>query len=154
MAEVQGLLETVIVKVTVLPASPAADVYVGVSEVPPAVIDPAPFSVHNIVPLEEVAAPPGTVYVPPAQMVPLPPAVAVGGCLFIKTTVLEFEAQGALLIVHVSVVEPVATPVTVELKFPGEVITTPAHPPVQVQAPVPTAGLFPASVKLPLLQIV
>jgi hypothetical protein len=46
MASVQGLLETVRVNVTVLPASPGAGVYVGVSELAPAVIEPTPFSVH------------------------------------------------------------------------------------------------------------
>ena len=62
VAAVHGLLETVMVKVTVLPASPAAGVYVGVKVVAPAVIEPAPFSVHKIVPLDELA--PLTVAVP------------------------------------------------------------------------------------------
>ena len=62
-----ALLVTVIVKVTVLPASPAAAVYTGVNVVAPDVIDPAPFSVHAIVPFEEVA--PLTVAVPLAQIV-------------------------------------------------------------------------------------
>ena len=60
-------LETVRVNVTVLPASPAAAVYVGVNVVAPDVIEPAPFSVHSIVPLDEVA--PLTVAVPFWQIV-------------------------------------------------------------------------------------
>ena len=55
IAGVQGLLETVMVKVTVFPASPAAAVYVGVRVLAPEVIDPAPLSVHAIVPLDDVA---------------------------------------------------------------------------------------------------
>jgi hypothetical protein len=67
VAAVQGLLDTVIVKITVCPASPAAAVYVGVSVVAPDVIEPAPFSVHAIVPLLDVA--PLTVAVPFWQIV-------------------------------------------------------------------------------------
>ena len=63
VAAVHGEFETVIVNVTVLPASPAADVYVGVNDPCPAVIEPAPFSVQLIVPLDELA--PLTVAVPP-----------------------------------------------------------------------------------------
>ncbi len=58
---------TVIVKVTVFPASPACEVYVGDTVAPPLVIEPAPFSVHEIVPLE--AEIPLTVAEPPAQIV-------------------------------------------------------------------------------------
>jgi hypothetical protein len=67
VAAVQGLLETVIVKVTVFPASPAAAVYVGVNVVAPRVMEPAPFSVQAIVPFDEVT--PLTVAVPFEQMV-------------------------------------------------------------------------------------
>ena len=67
VAAEQELLETVIVKVTVFPASPAAAVYVGVNVVVPEVIDPAPFSVQAIVPFDDVA--PLTVAVPFEQMV-------------------------------------------------------------------------------------
>ncbi len=55
VAFVHGLLETVIVNVTVLFASPAAAVYVGVRVVAPAVIEPAPSCVHTIVPFAEAA---------------------------------------------------------------------------------------------------
>jgi hypothetical protein len=48
------VLVTVIVKVTGVPASPAAAVYVGVNVVA-SVIEPAPFSVQRIVPLVELA---------------------------------------------------------------------------------------------------
>ena len=61
MAAVQGLFDTVMVKVTVLPPSPAAAVYTGVKVVAPDK-EPEPLCVHNIVPLEEVA--PLTVAVP------------------------------------------------------------------------------------------
>ena len=61
VATAQGLLETVIVKVTVFPASPAAAVYVGVNVIA-LVNDPVPLCVHNIVPLEELA--PLTVAIP------------------------------------------------------------------------------------------
>ena len=54
MAAVHGALDTVSVNVTVLPASPAAAVYVGVSVVA-LVNEPAPLCVHNIVPLDELA---------------------------------------------------------------------------------------------------
>ena len=82
MAGVQAsVLFTVIVKVTVVPASAAAAVYVGVKDVSPAVIEPAPFSVHKIVPLAEVA--PLTVAVALEQIVCVPPAVAVGNGLTI-----------------------------------------------------------------------
>ena len=67
VAAVHGLLLTVMVIVTVLPASPAAGVYVGVKDVEPPVIVPAPFSVHKIVPFVELA--PLTVAVPDWQMV-------------------------------------------------------------------------------------
>ena len=55
------------VNVTVLPPSPAAGVYTGVSDVAPEVIEPAPFSVQAIVPLDELA--PITVAVPVEQIV-------------------------------------------------------------------------------------
>ena len=70
------LLVTVIVKVTAVPASPAAAVYTGVNEVAPDVIVPAPFSVHAIVPLLELA--PLIVAVAFEQIVWLPPDTAVG----------------------------------------------------------------------------
>ena len=58
----------------------------GVSVVAPAVIVPAPFSVHRIVPF--VAEAPLTVAVAFEQMVCVPPAVAVGGESTVKTPVL------------------------------------------------------------------
>ena len=70
------VLVTVIVKVTAFPASPAAAVYIGVNEVSPEVIEPAPFSVHAIVPLLELA--PLTVAVLFEQILWFPPAAAVG----------------------------------------------------------------------------
>ena len=77
----QGLFETVMVNVTVLPPSAAAAVYVGVSVV---ALDrlPAPLCVQSIVPLLELA--PLTMTVSFAQIVWLPPADAVG-CSFTVT---------------------------------------------------------------------
>ena len=54
VAAVHGALDTVKVNVTVLPASPAAAVYVGVSVVA-LVNEPVPLCVHNMVPLDELA---------------------------------------------------------------------------------------------------
>ena len=61
VAAVHGLLDTVSVKVTVLPASPAAGVYVGVNVVA-LLNEPAPLCVQSIVPFDDVA--PLTVAVP------------------------------------------------------------------------------------------
>ena len=61
VAFVQGLLETVRVNITVLPASPAAAVYVGVSVVA-LLNEPIPLCVNNMATLEDVA--PLTVAVP------------------------------------------------------------------------------------------
>ena len=68
-------METVIVNVTVFPASPAAAVYVGVNVVS-FESDPEPLCVQRIVPFEELA--PLTVAVPVSQIVAVPPAEAVG----------------------------------------------------------------------------
>jgi hypothetical protein len=64
------------VSVTVVPASPAAGVYTGVSVVAPEVIEPEPFSVQAIVPLDELA--PLMVAGADEHMVCVPPADAVG----------------------------------------------------------------------------
>ena len=69
------VLVTVIVKVTAVPASPAAAVYVGVNVVE-FVNEPKPLVVHTIVPLLELA--PLTVAVLFEQILWLPPAAAVG----------------------------------------------------------------------------
>ncbi|MNQ83997.1 hypothetical protein D3C85_991140 [compost metagenome] len=79
-------LVTVIVIVTVVPASAAVGVYVGVSVFTPAVIVPAPFSVHNMVPLVAVA--PVTVAVALEQIVCDPPAAAVGNGFTVKVSEL------------------------------------------------------------------
>jgi len=77
MAGVQAtVLVTVMVRVTVVPASPTAAVYTGVKVVAPEVMEPVPLCVHKIVPLDELA--PLTVAVAFEQMVWFPPAVAVG----------------------------------------------------------------------------
>ena len=75
------------------------------SEVAPAVIDPAPFSVHAIVPLEELA--PLTVAVWFWQIVTLPPADAVGADEIVSALVdVAFEQGAAPVAVKVSVTLP------------------------------------------------
>ena len=92
MAAVHGLFVTVIVSVTVLPASPAAGVYTGVSVVAPEVIEPAPFSVQAMVPFDELA--PLIAAVPETHIVCVPPAIAVGCKLTVAVTaVLVAEKQ-------------------------------------------------------------
>ena len=92
------VLVTVIVKVTAFPASPAAAVYIGVNEVSPEVIEPAPFSVHAIVPLLELA--PLTVAVLFEQILWFPPATAVGNgftvIVPVADTVLQPPVNGIL----------------------------------------------------------
>lgn len=85
-------LVTVIVRVMVVPASAVVGVYVGVRVVDPAVIDPAPFSDHKMVPFEAVT--PLTVAVPLEQMVWLPPAEAVGCASTVKILVLVAVPRG------------------------------------------------------------
>ena len=85
------VLVTVIVKVTAVPASPAAAVYTGAVVVPPDVIVPDPFSVHAIVPLLELA--PLTVAVLFEQILWFPPAAAVGNGSIVTV-------NGAATVVH------------------------------------------------------
>ena len=75
VAFAQGLLLTVMVNVTVWPASPITAVYTGLV-VAPEVMEPNPLCVQAIVPF--VADAPLTVDVPFEQVVWLPPADAVG----------------------------------------------------------------------------
>ena len=84
IAAVHGLFVTVMVNVTVVPASPAAGVYTGVSVAPPEVIDPAPLSVQAMVPLDELA--PLIVAVDVTHIVCVPPADAVGCKLIVAVT--------------------------------------------------------------------
>ena len=72
------------VNVTVVPASPAAGVYTGVSVDAPEVIEPAPLSVQAMVPLDELA--PLTVAVDVTHIVCVPPADAVGCKLIVAVT--------------------------------------------------------------------
>ena len=72
------VLETVIVKVIVVPASAKAGKYVGVNVVPFEIV-PAPFEVQRIVPFVAVA--PLTIAESPIQIVCVPPADAVGNGL-------------------------------------------------------------------------
>jgi hypothetical protein len=72
------------------------------------VIEPAPFSVHNIVPLAELA--PLTVAVPLEQIVWLPPAVAVGRGLTLTVYVAVAAVHGLFDTVIVKVTVLPASP--------------------------------------------
>ena len=82
------LLVTVMVRITSVPASAATGVYVGVNVVAPAVIDPAPFSVHRIVPFEAEA--PLTVADPDEHITWLPPVVAAGNGFTVIVAEVEY----------------------------------------------------------------
>ena len=83
---------TVRVKVTTLPASPTAGVYVGVSVVASAVIEPAPFSVQSMVPFADVA--PATTKGVVWQTSELAaPASAAGASFTVSTFVSTASAQ-------------------------------------------------------------
>ena len=83
---------TVMVRVTTVPASPTPGVYVGLVAVAFAVILPAPFSVHRIVPFAELA--PATVKAVVSQVSELAtPASAVGASFTVKTFVSTAFAQ-------------------------------------------------------------
>jgi hypothetical protein len=72
-----------------------------------------------------------------------------GNALFVSPTSSVDSAQGLFEIVHLSVaLLPAGTPVTPELYEDVEVMV--AVPLTTLHAPVPTEGLFPARVKLPL----
>ena len=136
------------VKVTALPASPAAAVYVGVKVVAPAVIEPAPFSVHNIVPLVEFA--PLTMAVPFWQIVWLPPADAVGVALTFTVYVAVAAVHGLLETVMVKVTVLPASPaagVYVGVKVVAPAVIEPA--PFSVHKIVPLDELAPLTVAVP-----
>ena len=79
--------------------------------------------------------------------------VTVIGLLLVKTTELELGGHVPLEIVHTSVaLVPFGTPVTVVVARFDEVMV--AVPLVTVQIPVPTEGVLPAKVKLPLAHLI
>jgi hypothetical protein len=95
-------------------------------------MEPAPFSVHKIVPFDDVA--PLTVADPLEQMVWLPPAVAVGVALTLKVTFCEnaLVQLGAGLVVVMPVIWRVCpllaavSAAEVKLAAPAALATTPA----------------------------
>jgi hypothetical protein len=92
------------------------------------------------------------------EIVPLAPwqmviPVVNGNALFVSITSSADAVQGAFEIVHLNVaLVPAGTPVTPDV---GEVaVVIVAVPLTKLHAPVPTVGVLPARVKLPLLQLV
>src|ERR1019366_6881322 len=81
------------------------------------------------------------------------PAFAVVGVALLVSIISSVDAvQGLFEIVHLNVeLVPRGTPVTVEVGEAGVVME--AIPLTILHAPVPTAAVFPASVKFPLLQL-
>ena len=79
--------------------------------------------------------------------------VVVGAEAFVRTTSSEEMAPQVLVIVHLNVaLVPAATPVTPEVGEDGEVML--ADPLTTLHVPDPDPGVFPARVKLPLLQFI
>ena len=149
------VLVTVIVKVTADPASPAAAVYVGVVVPCPFVIVPAPFSIHAIVPLVELA--PLTVAVLFGQIVWFPPATAVGNAstftVYVARAVCEAHAF-VLVTVIVKVTADPASPAAAVYVGVNEVEPKVIEPaPFSVQAIVPLLELAPLTVAVLFEQI-
>lgn len=99
------LLVTVMVNVTVVPASAEPGVYSGLARVASLNV-PVPEVVHKIVPLAALA--PLTVAVTFAQIVCEPPAVAEGNGVIVNTieSVAEVHVPAGSSVVNVSVTEP------------------------------------------------
>jgi hypothetical protein len=83
---------TVNVNVTTVPASPGSGVYVGVNVFAFAVMLPAPFSVHSIVPFAELAPPTVKAVVTHVSELATP-ASAVGALFTVSTFVATALAQ-------------------------------------------------------------
>jgi hypothetical protein len=70
----------------------------------------------------------------------------------VNTTSLVLGVHTPLLIVHRSVtLDPAVKPVTPLVADVGVVITAPFAGPMMLHKPLPTEGVLPASVKLPVL---
>ena len=77
----------------------------------------------------------------------------VEAALFVSTTLSVELVHGLFEMVHVNMaLLPAGTPVTPELY--AEAVAMVAVPLTRLHSPAPTEGLFPARVKLPLLQFV
>jgi hypothetical protein len=107
--------------------------------------------VTDALPAMTVQSPVPTVGVFPASVVAEPqtpksgPALAVvGDSSLVMFTVSLVVVQTPLLIIHSNEFSPTLSPVTPEAGSPG--VVTDAPPAIVVHVPVPTAGVFPASV--------
>src|SRR5258707_1237852 len=79
-----------------------------------------------------------------------PASATVGLALFVNTTSSVLGVHTPLLIVQRNVtLLPAVSPVTVLVFEPAAVMLAPFAAPTIVQAPLPAAGMFPASVKFP-----
>jgi hypothetical protein len=126
--------------------------------VPAATKDGVPLKLS--LPLEIVDVP--VVIAEPVKATLLPEQIAedtgdaitdVGTVLFVSTTSSVDAVQGLFEIVHLNVaLEPTGTPVTPEFGKEGVVIV--AVPLTTLHTPIPTIGVLPARVKLPLPQLV
>jgi hypothetical protein len=109
-------------------------------------------TVHKPVPTDGVL--PASVKLPLLQLLRFVPAFEiVAGALLVNITSSKDAVHGLFEIVHLNVaLVPAGTPVTADV---GDVLVVIVAVPVTtVHNPVPIAGVFPASVKFPLLQIV
>ena len=87
-----------------------------------------------------------------AHTVEFNPALAETELVMLITISSEVEEHEPLEMVHLSVtLEPASKPVTCDVGELGE--TTVAVPVITLQVPVPTAGIFPASVLDVILQL-
>jgi hypothetical protein len=142
---VQGELVIVHLSVYVLPATPlnvevALESVVIVPPVPDT-IDHAPVPAVGVLPAKVTEVKPQV-----AVLVWSGPAFAVVGLrLNVITTSSEEEAQGELVIVHLSVYVLPATPLNAEVALEGVVIVPPVPDTID-HAPVPTVAALPANV--------
>jgi hypothetical protein len=123
--------------------APAPRPVMVVDDDPGVVMVPAPLtSVQVPVPITGVFAAIVTVVLQPDC--PGPALATVGAAFLVIITVSVVEEHGGLLIVQTNTVEPTPSPVTPDVGDEG-VVTDPV-PLTTVQVPVPTVGVFPASV--------
>jgi hypothetical protein len=118
------------------PVTPEVGLEGVVTTAVPETTDQAPVPVVGIFP-SRVAVEAQTAWSPPAFAVVIPPVTLI-------TTSSVEAVHGELLMVHLKVFAPIASPVTPEVGLEGVVIV--AVPDITVQVPVPTMAVFPARV--------